>query len=264
MSGVINLLLKRQLKRLGLSAEGPPPSADLWPQLLDKVSRAYTEAEDDRYLLERSQEVASNEMNALNAELRTAQGRLKSLVSLSSDWVWEQDADLRFTYFSHQHPETASFDPTVLQGTRCMGDEAYSAPHDEVAAFNECVNAHKPFREFTFGYTDGKGKRHYLRISGEPIIEFGEFQGYRGVGTDVTKTRLAEEKVAHLASFDGLTSLPNRRSFINEVGPRAGTLAPLGRAVRGIFHRSGPLQEHQRQSSATPRATPCSRWWPRA
>ena len=57
-----------------------------------------------------------------------------------------------------------------------------------------------------------------MRISGEPIFEFTDFRGYRGVGSDVTKTRFAEEKVAHLASYDALTGLPNRRSFITEVG----------------------------------------------
>lgn len=218
MSASLNALLTRQLKRLGLDPAGPPPAAEVWTQLLDRVSRAYTEAEQDRYLLERSQEVSSSEMNELNRELRIAQGRLKSLVSLSSDWVWEQDADLRFTYFSDQHSENAGFDPFVLLGTRCMEGDAYHAAHDELTAYFDCVGAHKPFRDFTFGYTHSSGRRYYMRISGEPIIEFGEFKGYRGVGTDVTKTRLAEEKVAHLASYDGLTGLPNRRSFITEVG----------------------------------------------
>ena len=218
MPGTLNPLLKRQLKRLDLAVDGAPPSAEVWPQLLDKVNRAYTEAEQDRYLLERSQEVSSNEMNELNRELRIAQGRLRSLVSLSSDWVWEQNADLRFTYFSDRHSENAGFDPFVLLNTRCMEGDAYHATHEELKAYRSCVAAQKPFRDFTFGYTDPSGERYYMRISGEPIVDFGEFKGYRGVGSDVTKTRLAEEKVAHLASYDGLTGLPNRRSFITEVG----------------------------------------------
>mgnify|MGYP003342479526 FL=1 len=72
-------------------------------------------------------------------------------------------------------------------------------------------------RDLTFGYNDAAGQRFYMRISGEPIFEFNVFKGYRGVASDVTKTRLAEEKVAHLASYDALTGLPNRRSFIVEV-----------------------------------------------
>ena len=117
----LNTLLQRQLKRLGLTNPAMPPAPEIWRQLLEKVSRAYTEAEQERYLMERSQAVSSSEMNDLNRELREAQGRLKSLVSLSSDWVWEQNADLCFTYFSEQHSVTTDIDPAILLGTRLVG-----------------------------------------------------------------------------------------------------------------------------------------------
>jgi diguanylate cyclase (GGDEF)-like protein len=213
----LNTLLQRQLKRLGLTNPAMPPAPEVWRQLLEKVSRAYTEAEQERYLMERSQAVSSSEMNDLNRELREAQGRLKSLVSLSSDWVWEQNADLCFTYFSEQHSVTTDIDPAILLGTRCMEGEPYHAAQDHRSAYLDCVGVHRPFRDLTFGYNDAAGQRFYMRISGEPIFEFNVFKGYRGVASDVTKTRLAEEKVAHLASYDALTGLPNRRSFIVEV-----------------------------------------------
>ncbi len=218
MSETLHQLLRRQLKRLGLEALAPPQSTDAWQRLLERVSRAYAEAEQDRYLMERSQEVSSNEMNVLNRELQVAQARLKSLVSLSSDWVWEQNADLRFTYFSDQRDESTRADPLILLGTRCMEGDAYHAAPEDIADYEESIRQRRPFRDFTFGFTDGAGQRYYMRISGEPNIQYGEFKGYRGVGTDVTKTRLAEEEVARLANYDGLTGLPNRRSFIEEIG----------------------------------------------
>lgn len=217
MPNDLNPLLRRQLKRLGIASDGAPPNAEKWPLLLEKVSRAYSEAEQDRYLMERSQAVASSEMNELNRQLQNAQGRLESLVSLSSDWVWEQNAELRFTYFSDQHANRSGMDPFMLLGQRCMEGEAFNATHDELKKYHAAVEGHKPFRDFTFGYNQGSGRCYYLRISGEPIFDFGVFKGYRGVGTDVTEARLSEERVALLANYDGLTGLPNRRSFINEV-----------------------------------------------
>ena len=95
-------LLLRQLRRLGQSVAAPPADAAAWAEVLEHVSRAYAEAEQDRYLLERSQDIASGEMAdlyaALQAErdrletrvrerteaLELSQGRLASLVSLSS------------------------------------------------------------------------------------------------------------------------------------------------------------------------------------
>ena len=118
MPEAIHPLLLRQLRRLGLDAATAPADAAAWSRLIERVGRAYTQAEQDRYLLERSQDIASAEMaelyQALQAErdrlesrvrerteeLQVSQARLASLVSLSSDWIWEQDEQLQFTYFS--------------------------------------------------------------------------------------------------------------------------------------------------------------------
>lgn len=107
-------LLKRQLKRLGLEVECDAPDAERWRELVRRVSRAYEEHDQERYLLERSQDLASQEMAALYATVRAdrdlldsrvrertealalSEGRLSSLLSLSADWIWEQDAELRF------------------------------------------------------------------------------------------------------------------------------------------------------------------------
>ena len=64
-------LLGRQLRRMGLSPDAAP-NDDGWAAFLRRVSVAYTEADDDRYLLERSLEVSSTEMADLYEELRQA------------------------------------------------------------------------------------------------------------------------------------------------------------------------------------------------
>ncbi|MCL4266770.1 MAG: PAS domain S-box protein [Anaerolineae bacterium] len=64
-------LLMRQLRKLGLD-ENSPPSVAAWQQLIRRVSRAYTDAEQDRYLLERSLEISSAEMQELYDQLRRA------------------------------------------------------------------------------------------------------------------------------------------------------------------------------------------------
>jgi PAS domain S-box-containing protein len=62
-------LLERQLKRLGLRAESlPAPVA----RLLDLVDRTYRTADQDRYLLERSLTISSQEMQSLYEALRAA------------------------------------------------------------------------------------------------------------------------------------------------------------------------------------------------
>ena len=56
------------------------------------------------------------------------------------------------------------------------------------------------------------GRRRILHVEAEP--EFNELAcliGYTGIVQDVTDRRVAEDKIKHLANFDTLTGLPNRR-----------------------------------------------------
>ncbi|HEY0133049.1 MAG TPA: PAS domain-containing protein, partial [Nannocystis sp.] len=66
----LHRLLLRQLRRLGISEQGAPPSAEAWRALLAAVSSTYASDEQDRYLLERSLDLSSREMQVLYENLR--------------------------------------------------------------------------------------------------------------------------------------------------------------------------------------------------
>jgi C4-dicarboxylate-specific signal transduction histidine kinase len=55
-------LLLRQLKSLGLSVDNPPANQSDWQEFLARIERAYSDADQERYLLERSLEISSQEM----------------------------------------------------------------------------------------------------------------------------------------------------------------------------------------------------------
>ena len=63
-------LIQRQLRRANLANEALPTDLGAWQGFLDRISRSYEEHGLDRYLLERSLEVSSREMQALYDELR--------------------------------------------------------------------------------------------------------------------------------------------------------------------------------------------------
>jgi diguanylate cyclase (GGDEF)-like protein len=51
----------------------------------------------------------------------------------------------------------------------------------------------------------------WIAIAGDPIIDTaGRFEGYRGVGSDITEVRQTQERLTHLANVDVLSGLPNR------------------------------------------------------
>ncbi len=63
--------------------------------------------------------------------------------------------------------------------------------------------------------TLSNGSQRIVHVEAEPEFnEHGNLIGYSGIVQDVTDRRLAEDKIRHLANFDVLTGLPNRRQLI--------------------------------------------------
>jgi len=59
------------------------------------------------------------------------------------------------------------------------------------------------------------GRQRIVHVEAEPEFnENGSLIGYTGIVQDVTDRRMAEDKIRHLANFDTLTGLPNRRQLI--------------------------------------------------
>jgi diguanylate cyclase (GGDEF)-like protein/PAS domain S-box-containing protein len=85
-------VLARQLRRLNLS-DSQPPNAGEWRSLLTRVSAAYADADQQRYLAERSLQVSLEEMHDLNADLLAARMRLETVFDSASVGLCVLDAD---------------------------------------------------------------------------------------------------------------------------------------------------------------------------
>ena len=113
--------------------------------------------------------------------------RLHDFAESGSDWFWEMDENLRFSYFSESFEEVTGVQPKALLGkTR---DET-GIPEVDADAWAEHLDAlenHQPFRGFTHPRNKADGEKVWLSISGIPIFSSnGDFAGYRGTGSDIT------------------------------------------------------------------------------
>jgi len=246
-------LLRRQLHRLGL-APGRAPAVEPWDELLQRISQTYGEADQDRYLLERSQEIASREMQALNAALlrerdllesrvreRTAaleasEARFRSFTSLGSDWYWEQDSKFRFTAVSGN-----LFDVAGISGEEHLGRARWELPGVEPpeggwAAHRALLERHETFYDLVLRRRLPNGRISYAAISGEAVFDAeGAFAGYRGIGREITQQKLAEENINRLAHFDTLTGLCNRAAFFERLDHALALARRHGQSLAVLF-----------------------------
>lgn len=122
--------------------------------------------------------------------------RLEPLLELATDWFWEMDADLRFTYFSPGAFDNLSIDAKSMLGqkrTKLFTPEDLKAP--DVQEHIHCLETRAPFRNFVYRAVLPSGSTRFFSVSGLPIFdENKQFQGYQGATTDVTDTILAKRE----------------------------------------------------------------------
>ena len=119
---------------------------------------------------------------------------LRSLVELSSDWYWEQDENLRFTYFSKGIEKFGLPVEDLIGKTRWEIAGLKGISKERWAEHRATLEAHRPFRDFEYQQPGPDGRSVWVTVSGLPALDkHGAFKGYRGIARDVTERRLAEQ-----------------------------------------------------------------------
>ena len=119
-------------------------------------------------------------------------------------WLWQVDPENRVSYISSRmvallgRPANQLLGhslPSLLGGHAELGRKLL----DKEAFANlemELETAHGP---------------RWISIAGDTIVDTaGRFEGFRGVGSDITEIRQTQERLTHLANMDVLSGLPNR------------------------------------------------------
>jgi PAS domain S-box-containing protein len=130
------------------------------------------------------------------AELHESEARFRRLSALSADIYWEQNAELRFTSISSS--STASRVDRA-RAEAFLGKARWEADYVNMsaadwAAHRAVLEARQPFRDLELCRYDASGRKVWLRVSGEPVLDAsGVFRGYQGIARDITERRRAEE-----------------------------------------------------------------------
>ncbi|MGB3537617.1 MAG: PAS domain-containing protein [Mesorhizobium sp.] len=115
---------------------------------------------------------------------------LLALVEAGCDWLWETDAELRFSWVSDSYQTVTGIDPSNVIG-RFRFDFLKQAPHGSrtVTAHLDDLQARRPFRDFVYELKGGREACRWISTTGFPRFDaVGNFVGYRGVGRNLTET----------------------------------------------------------------------------
>lgn len=131
------------------------------------------------------------------SKLYQSEQRLRDIAEVASDWFWETDSDLRFTYISDRFYGISSVSPKEVIGkTRLefVSDHERKANPEKWEGHEDDLLNRRPFRNIEYQVHSPDGKPCYIQISGKPFFsQEGIFLGYRGAGSDITAQKVAEK-----------------------------------------------------------------------
>src|SRR5437764_7639347 len=119
-------------------------------------------------------------------------------------WLWQIEEGSRVTYLSSRMSALLGKPANPLLGHSMP---ALLGGH---AGLGRVLLEKQVFNSLEMELKTPRGTR-WISIAGDPIIDTaGRFEGFRGVGSDITEIRQTQERLTHLANVDVLSGLPNR------------------------------------------------------
>jgi diguanylate cyclase (GGDEF)-like protein len=139
-------------------------------------------------------------------------GLLREFEASGSDWLWQLDKDLCLTYMSRAMAEAIGKPLSKLIGGHARNILDPDGNAVQLSAGMRRLMLHAAertaFRDVAIPIDHG---RRWWSISAKPLVDpEGRFHGWRGVGSDITDTRLSGNDAVRAARLDPLTGVANR------------------------------------------------------
>jgi len=137
---------------------------------------------------------------AAEATLRESEQRFRDIVRTTGDWVWEVNAEGRFTYVSDGVQHLLGYSPAEVIGKTPFD---FMPPEEAArmrAEFAVLAAQRAPLRDVENVNVRRDGRLVQVASSGTPILTpDGGLLGYRGLDRDITDRKAAEEEMSKLA-----------------------------------------------------------------
>jgi len=148
------------------------------------------------------------------AALRASEQRLGDFAEASADHYWQTDAEHRYSYLSPSYQETVEQPIASLIGQPARNATDINFQNQKAWRHIQArMQRQQPFRDNIYQRQGASpGQSLWIRASGIPFYnDKDEFQGYRGVSTDITAEVTAREAAeqSDRRFFEALENVPD-------------------------------------------------------
>ena len=168
-------------------------------QLIDQRTEELRTAQENLAQLNQQLELDIEARKKVEKALRESEQRFKQVVESADEWIWEVDAQGKYTYSSPVVEKILGHSAEEVLG-KYFYDFFLPEEREELknAAF-EVFARKETFQGFTNRNTHKDGHIVILETSGVPIVSSEDkLLGYRGVDRDITERKNAEQRQAQL------------------------------------------------------------------
>lgn len=200
---MIHRLLKRQLKKLGVNNESTPPESESWMQFLKRVSQAYTSADQERYLLERSLMISSREMQELYENLRQAtdtqlaieRDKLHAVINSVGDGLCALDYDGKLIFINPEGERLLGWKAAELHDRSVLDMFEVCIADEHNTLLHQVIRSEQPYREEDGCFKRKDGTSFPVSYVLNPVRKDGAFQGAVLVFRDISRRKQREEEL---------------------------------------------------------------------
>jgi len=174
-------------------------------------------------------EIILNDRKKIEDNLRDSEEKFRNMVETSSDWIWQINTDLKYTYSSLRVYNILGYLPIEVIDKKIIDFISDEDKTSAIKYYEKIINDKSLYIDMENIYINKKNERVIIKTTGVPIFDSDRnIIGYQGNNSDITEQKKIQQEKETL-----LLSLENKNSELEQkVEERTADLIQLNKQLQ--------------------------------
>jgi len=133
----------------------------------------------------------------------THKDRFSQYAEIASEWYWEMDSDLHYSFISEAYEKRRDEAVSNLLGRTHREVLSTITQHESQGAFIALLERHQPVDKMHLCREYADGRTTWAEVSCRPVFDdAGNFEGYYGTSRDIASLKLSEQLIKDLSDSE--------------------------------------------------------------